>query len=158
MLSCPRWEHATTLIHVKTACFHCSSGTQISGVPTLPHLTLQVKEHEGSSKERCVFIQQELLTCFIFFLHVSSHKQMSQPPGTSRSFNSSSALFVQHPCSHTLNSSLHRDKLSMLSLVMLQGAGADSPGTRRTVHERDKIATLQLLVLVPLCFNRTTCF
>lgn len=76
-----------------------------------------------------------------FFLHVSSHKQMSQPPGTSHSFNSSSALFVQCPCSHTLNSSLHRDKLSMLSLVMLQGGGADSPGTRKTVHERDKIAS-----------------
>lgn len=46
---------------------------------------------------------------------------MSQPPRTSHSFNKSSVLFVQRPCSRTLNSSLRRDKLSMPSLVMLQG-------------------------------------
>lgn len=93
-------------------------GHRAQDAAPLPHFILQVKEHEGSSKEGCAFIQQELLTCCIF-LHVSSQKQLSQPPGTSHSFHSSSALFVQCPCSHTLNSALHRDKLSMLSLVML---------------------------------------
>lgn len=162
---CPRRKRAITLIHVRKAhvkvayflSFPDHLGHRAQDVAALPHFTLQVKEHEGSSKEGRVFIQQELPTGFIF-LHVSSQKQLSQPPGTSHSFSSSSALFVERPCSHILNSSLHRDKLSMLSLVMLQGGGRILRELGKQHMRGIELPALHHLVLVPLCFNGITHF